>query len=295
MRLVSFEDRGVDRLGVVGGERVVPADDLLPDGPATIGDLFARGPAEIARLDRAAAEKLEWIRGAGAPLGELELLAPVPRPGKVVAIGLNYHAHAAEQGVEPPREPLIFAKFSTSVVGPGAEIRWDPRLTDQVDYEAELAVVMGRRARRVSEPEALSHVLGYTCGNDVSARNLQFGDKQWVRGKSLDTFCPLGPILVTADEIADPQALAVRCVVNGEVLQEGTTADMIFPVARLIEHASQAFTLEPGDVIMTGTPPGVGVFREPQRFLRDGDEVAVEIEGIGRLVNVCREETPGAA
>ena len=291
MRLVSFADRGLERLGVVGGERVVRAGDLLPDGPATIGDLLARGPAEIDRLGQAAAEKFERISGAGAPLGELELLAPVPRPGKIVAIGLNYHAHAAEQGVEPPTEPLIFAKFSSSVVGPGAEIRWDRRLTDQVDYEAELAVVIGRRARRVSEPEALSHILGYTCGNDVSARNLQFGDKQWVRGKSLDTFCPLGPVLVTADEIADPQALAVRCIVNGEVLQEGTTADMIFPVARLIEHASQAFSLEAGDVIMTGTPPGVGVFRVPQRFLRDGDEVVVEIAGIGRLANVCREES----
>ncbi len=291
MRLVSFADRSVERLGVVGGQRVVPADDLLPGGPPTIGDLVARGPAEIARLREAAAQRAKEIDRTGRTLGELELLAPVPRPGKVVGIGLNYHAHAAEQGVDPPGEPLIFAKFSTSVVGHGAEIRWDRRLTDQVDYEAELAVVIGRRARRVPQSEALACVLGYTCGNDVSARNLQFGDKQWVRGKSLDTFCPLGPVLVTADETPDPQALTVRCLVNGEVLQEGTTADMIFPVARLVEHASQAFTLEPGDVIMTGTPPGVGVFRDPQRFLRDGDEVAVEIEGIGRLVNVCHEES----
>ncbi len=294
MRLVSFrDDQGSERLAVVQDGRAVAADGLYDGAPATIDELLGleTAPAsELERLAGAAARQAEVLSLEGRRLEELELLSPVPRPRKVVAIGLNYHAHATEQGVDPPKEPLIFAKFPTSVVGPGAEIRWDRALTDQVVYEAELAVVIGRRARRVSEPDALSYVLGYTCGNDVSARNLQFGDKQWVRGKSLDTFCPLGPVLVTGDEIGDPQALAVRCLVNGEVLQEGTTADMIFPVARLIEHASRAFTLEPGDVIMTGTPPGVGVFRDPQRFLRDGDEVAVEIEGIGRLVNVCREE-----
>jgi 2-keto-4-pentenoate hydratase/2-oxohepta-3-ene-1,7-dioic acid hydratase in catechol pathway len=215
---------------------------------------------------------------------------PVQKPGKIVAIGLNYYAHAAETGAQPPNEPLIFAKFPSSMIANGEPIRWDPRLTSQVDYEAELAVVIGRRARRVSESDALSYVLGYTCGNDVTARDLQSADRQWVRGKSLDTFCPLGPEIVGADEIPDPQALTLRCLVNGEVLQEGTTADMIFPVARLIAHASAAFTLEPNDVIMTGTPPGVGVSRTPQRFLKDGDEVIVEIDGIGRLVNRCEEE-----
>jgi 2-keto-4-pentenoate hydratase/2-oxohepta-3-ene-1,7-dioic acid hydratase in catechol pathway len=298
MRLVSFRDeRGSELLGVVEGGRAVAVSRLYEGAPATIHGLLAlesAGASQLERLAQAAAGQARMIRNEGRRLEELELLSPVPRPGKIVAIGLNYHAHAAEQGVDPPEEPLIFAKFPTSVVGPGAEIRWDRALTDQVDYEAELAVVIGLPARRVAETEALSHVLGYTCGNDVSARNLQFGDKQWVRGKSLDTFCPLGPVLVTGDEIGDPQALTVRCLVNGEVLQEGTTADMIFPVARLIEHASQAFTLEPGDVIMTGTPPGVGVFREPQRFLRDDDEVVVEIEGIGLLANVCREESRAA-
>jgi 2-keto-4-pentenoate hydratase/2-oxohepta-3-ene-1,7-dioic acid hydratase in catechol pathway len=215
---------------------------------------------------------------------------PVPKPGKIVAIGLNYYAHAAEQGTDPPKQPLIFAKFPTSVIGDGEPIRWDPRLTSQVDYEAELAVVIGTRARRVDESAALEYVQGYTCGNDVSARDLQFDDRQWVRGKSLDTFCPLGPEVVTTDEIPDPQRLRLRTIVNGEVLQDGTTADMIFPVAKLVAFASAAFTLEPGDVIMTGTPPGVGVHRKPQRFLKDGDEVAIEIDGIGRLVNRCVEE-----
>jgi 2-keto-4-pentenoate hydratase/2-oxohepta-3-ene-1,7-dioic acid hydratase in catechol pathway len=224
----------------------------------------------------------------------LTILAPVPRPGKVVAIGQNYKAHAIEQDIEPPKAPLIFAKFPTSVIGHGAAIAWDPALTSQVDYEGELAVVIGRRARNVTEAMALDHVLGYTCSNDVSARDLQFGDRQWVRGKSLDTFCPLGPWIVSSDEVPDPQALRLRTTVSGETLQDGHTRDMIFSVAQIIAYASTAFTLEPGDVILTGTPSGVGVFRDPKRFLHDGDVVEVEIEHIGVLRNPCREAIAGA-
>jgi 2-keto-4-pentenoate hydratase/2-oxohepta-3-ene-1,7-dioic acid hydratase in catechol pathway len=272
---------------VVRDGRVTPATEL--GGPATMHDLLSNPSRALDALRRASS-----AGGAtGMVLDEVELLAPVPRPGKVVAIGLNYRAHAEEQGTEPPKEPLIFAKFATSVVGHGAEVRWDPELTRQVDYEAELAVVIGRTARRVRESDALDYVLGYTCGNDVTARDLQYGDRQWVRGKSLDTFCPLGPVLVTGDEIADPQSLPLRAVVNGETLQSSTTADMIFPVAALVAYCSRAFTLEPGDMIMTGTPPGVGVYRTPQRFLGDGDEVAIEIDGIGRLVNTCRTDAGG--
>src|SRR5207249_7322258 len=182
------------------------------------------------------------------------LLAPLPRPGKVVAIGRNYQDHAAEEGLEPPPAPLMFAKFASSVVGPGADVRWDPSLTSQVDYEAELAVIVGRRARRVAAGDALEYVFGYTCLNDVSARDLQFGDGQWTRGKSLDTFCPVGPVLVTADEIPHPDDLALSCTVNGETLQSARTSEMFSGVARIISHCSQAFTLEPGDVIATGTP-----------------------------------------
>jgi 2-keto-4-pentenoate hydratase/2-oxohepta-3-ene-1,7-dioic acid hydratase in catechol pathway len=290
MRLVSYRTGAGDRLGLLEGDQIIPTADLAPRSPGSMAEFLAGGPDALARLHEAIAQAPEL---AGRSLGSVELLAPVPHPPKVIGIGLNYHAHATEQGIEPPTEPLIFAKFPTTVIGPGQDIRWDRALTDQVDYEAELAVVIGRRARRVPESDALSYVLGYTCGNDVSARDLQFGDKQWVRGKSLDTFCPLGPDLITTDEIPDPQALTLRCLVNGEVLQEGSTSDMIFSVAQVIAFASRAFTLEPGDVIMTGTPPGVGVFRDPQRFLRDGDEVVVEIEGIGRLVNVCRVERRG--
>jgi 2-keto-4-pentenoate hydratase/2-oxohepta-3-ene-1,7-dioic acid hydratase in catechol pathway len=220
----------------------------------------------------------------------VKLLAPVGRPGKVVAIGRNYREHADEEGVDAPTAPLVFAKWPSSIVGPDAEIRWDPELTAQVDYEAELAVVIGRTARGVSVEDALDHVLGYTCLDDVSARDLQFGDGQWTRGKSLDTFCPMGPALVTADEVPDPQALAIECRVNGTVLQRSTTAAMYFGVAQIISHCSMAFTLEPGDVIATGTPGGVGIFRDPPILLGDGDVVEVEIERIGTLRNTCRHE-----
>jgi 2-keto-4-pentenoate hydratase/2-oxohepta-3-ene-1,7-dioic acid hydratase in catechol pathway len=253
-----------------------------------MAELLAAGPAGIAALRDAAADAR--IATTGRPIAEADLLAPVPRPGKVVAIGRNYREHAEEEGVEPPPEPLIFSKWSSSVVGHGAEIRWDPGLTGQVDYEAELAVVIGRSARRVAVEHALEYVLGYTCLNDVSARDLQFGDGQWTRGKSLDTFCPTGPVLVTPDELGDPGDLAISCAVDGEIVQEARTSQMYFSVAEIVSHCSMAFTLEPGDVVATGTPSGVGVFRKPPRFLGDGNRVSVTIEGIGVLENSCRFE-----
>ncbi len=295
MRLISVADNGEERVGVVVGERATPAVAIMNSGPKTMADLLAGGSELLESLRVAAAQHSEEIGRSGAPLEALTILAPVPRPGKIVAIGLNYHAHAIEQNVEPPKAPLIFAKFPTSVIGTGAAITWDAALTSQVDYEAELAVIIGRRAREVAEASALEYVLGYTCGNDVTARDLQYGDRQWVRGKSLDTFCPLGPWMVTRDEIPDPQALRIGATVSGEVLQDGHTRDMIFSVAQIIAHASRAFTLEPGDVIMTGTPSGVGVWREPKRFLRDGEVVEVEIEGIGVLRNPCHTARPSGS
>ncbi len=216
------------------------------------------------------------------------LLPPVTHPSKIIAVGRNYHEHAAEEGKTAPADPIVFTKFPNALVGDGAAIVWRAADTDQVDYEAELAVVIGRTARDVPVERALEHVLGYTCLNDVSARDLQFGDGQWVRGKSLDTFCPLGPWLVTADEMPDPSALRLRCLVNDEVLQEAMTSEMVHGVPELIAFCSRFMTLEPGDIIATGTPAGVGVFRQPPRFLRDGDVVVVEIDGVGRLTNPCR-------
>jgi 2-keto-4-pentenoate hydratase/2-oxohepta-3-ene-1,7-dioic acid hydratase in catechol pathway len=289
VRLISYRaEGGRDRLGVATLERWLPAETLLRTAPTTMGELLAGDPGGLAGLAFAAASEASRIDREGSRLETTELLGPVPRPGKIVAIGRNYREHIEEEGADRPTAPLIFAKWPSSVIGHGAEIRWDPELATQVDYEAELAVVIGRSARRVAESEALDYVLGYTCLNDVSARDIQFGDGQWVRGKSLDTFCPTGPALVTTDEIPDPQRLAISCRVGGAIVQQASTAQMYFSVAAIVSYCSQSFRLEPGDVIATGTPGGVGIFRDPPALLGDGDEVVVEIEGIGRLVNVCR-------
>lgn len=228
--------------------------------------------------------------GDARPLGSLKLLSPVSSPSKIIAIGLNYADHARESGLEPPKAPVSFVKLPSAIVGPGEAIRYAKDDTAEVDYEAELAVVIGRRARKVSEADALGYVFGYTNCNDVSARDAQFADGQWVRAKSFDTFCPLGPWIVTADEIPDPQALRIACRVNGETLQDSTTAEMIFSVAQIISYLSRFITLEPGDVIATGTPFGVGFARTPPVFLLNGDVVEVEIEGIGVLTNPVTAE-----
>ena len=287
MRLISYRAAGGgEQLGVAEGDRALAATALMQGGPATIDALLRDMDRWLDALRLAA--RPGRIAGEGFALADVGLLAPVPRPGKIIAIGRNYADHVTEDGAVPPPTPLIFAKFPSSVVGPGADIRWDRAMTSQVDYEAELAVVIGRRARDVRDQDALDVVLGYTCLNDVSARDLQFADVQWVRGKSLDTFCPLGPVLVTGDELGDPDDLDIACLVNGEVLQHDRTSSMFYSVRQIISHCSRAFTLEPGDVIATGTPGGVGIFRDPPRLLGDGDVVTVAIEGVGELVNTCR-------
>ncbi len=211
------------------------------------------------------------------------------RPGKIVAVGLNYVDHVQETGMEAPSRPLLFAKFPSSVIGPADEIVVDRRVTERVDWEVELGVVIGRSMRDVAVADALDHVFGYTVGNDVSARDVQFSDGQWVRGKSLDTFCPIGPSVVTADAIPDPQALRLRTTVNGEVVQDSSTEKMIFSVAEILAFCSQSFTLDPGDLVLTGTPWGCGEFMTPKRSLAGGDVVEVSVEGVGRLRNPVRE------
>lgn len=208
------------------------------------------------------------------------------RPGKIVAVGLNYRGHADEQGAKAPERPLLFAKWATALVGPGEPIVL-PAISSSIDYEAELGVVIGERVKGVRAEDALAAVGAYVCANDVTARDLQRADRQFTRSKSLDTFCPVGEP-VPASAVPDPQALRIRCLVNGELRQDATTADMIFSVAELIAYVSEAITLEPGDLLLTGTPPGVGVFRDPPVFLADGDEVVVEIDGVGRLVSPVR-------
>jgi 2-keto-4-pentenoate hydratase/2-oxohepta-3-ene-1,7-dioic acid hydratase in catechol pathway len=214
-------------------------------------------------------------------------MLPITRPEKIICVGLNYSDHAKETNQEPPEHPLLFAKWSNTLIGPGEAIVI-PEITRRVDYEGELGVVIGSHVTRVSRDDAMSVIAGYVCVNDVSARDLQHADKQWVRGKSLDTFCPVGPTLVPASDIPDPGNLRVRTIVNGDVLQDGTTANMIFGIAELIAFISQAITLEPGDLIATGTPAGVGMARDPKVWLKDGDTVTVEIEGIGSLTNPVR-------
>lgn len=300
MRLLTFLGEAGPCLGALTavGEGVVDlaaAQQARTGRPATIGTLRAlieAGPTAWARLaaDLAAADGTPFTR----PLAGLRLMAPV-QPSKIMAIGLNYLDHVLEGGRKPPERPVLFAKYPTAVIGPGDAICWEPALSNQIDWEAELAVVIGRTARRVRAEDAYDYIFGYTAANDVTARDIQQGDGQWVRGKSLDTFCPLGPWVVTADEIPDPHTLPIRCIVNGEVMQSSNTDQLIFRIPALIEFLSRAFTLLPGDVILTGTPPGVGQYRTPPRYLRDGDVVTVAIDGIGALTNPCATAGPAQA
>jgi len=224
------------------------------------------------------------------PLSEARLHAPIPNPEKIVAIGLNYVDHAEETGAPIPEKPVVFTKYPNTIVGPGEAIRIPP-ITEQVDYEAELAVVIGKTARNVSESEALDHVFGYANANDVSSRDLQFSEGgQWTRSKSIDTFMPFGPFIATTDEVPDPQNLSIRAVLNGETVQDGMTARMIFSVAEIVAFLSTGMTLVPGDVIITGTPPGVGMARDPQLWMKPGDEVTIEIENLGTLTNPVEAE-----
>ena len=219
-------------------------------------------------------------------LDDVQILAPVANPSKVLGIGLNYRDHAREIGAELPASPIVFAKSPSSVVGPGVPIAWAATASDQVDYEAELAVIIGREAAgELADP--LSHIFGYTCCNDVSARDAQAADGQWVRGKSFDSFCPLGPWIVTADEVPDPQRLELGCDVNGRRLQSGSTSEMVFGVAEIVAYLARFMRLFPGDVITTGTPAGVGLSQSPPRFLRFGDTVTTWVTGIGELSNAC--------
>jgi len=219
------------------------------------------------------------------PVSELTLLSPVRHPSKIVCVGLNYRDHAAESGADLPERPLLFAKFSNAIVGPEEPIRFRSEDQVEVDYEGELAVIVGTRASHVDQDKALEHVLGYTVANDVSGRRAQFTDGQWLRGKSHDSFCPLGPILVTTDEVADVQDLQLTTRINGTVVQQASTADMVFSVAQVLSYASRFFTFEPGDILLTGTPPGVGFARQPPIFLSDTDTVEVTVEGVGTLRN----------
>src|SRR5581483_6743409 len=274
MKLAQFRTRTSDspRLGLLRNDVIVDVTDIAP----TTLDVIRGGSSVLKRLGDVTAK-------TAYALDAVEYL-PAVNPAKILAIGLNYLDHAKEQGTELPKEPMLFAKFPTSLNAHNRNIVL-PITSQKVDYEAELAVVIGRRAKRVKVEEALDYVFGYAPLNDVSARDLQFSDKQFVRGKSQDTFCPVGPFVTTADEVGDPHTLKIECRVNGTTLQSSNTNQLIFNVPHLISFLSQGITLEPGDVISTGTPSGVGVFRNPPIFLKPGDVVEVEIEKLGVLQN----------
>jgi 2-keto-4-pentenoate hydratase/2-oxohepta-3-ene-1,7-dioic acid hydratase in catechol pathway len=265
-------------LGAATGGRLGPPLEGLLSAPEAMDTLR--------ELDERAREEEDLLQRCGRPLENVGLMAPVPRPGKVLCLGLNYRDHAAESGADVPEEPVVFSKASSSVIGTGEPIRI-PEASNKIDYEVELAFVIGRTGRQVSAPRAMDYVGGYTVLNDVSARDYQMekGGSQWTLAKSFDTFCPLGPWLVTPDEVGDPEDLRIECRVSGDLMQSSSTDQMIFGVAEVIEYLSRVLTLEPGDVVATGTPPGVGFVRTPPRFLRDGDVVECSVERIGTLTN----------
>ncbi len=276
MKLVIFDAGAGARAGVLNGGGVVDLARAAPQLPADMKALIAGWDGAKAAVEAAAAGAVHHA------LEAVTLLAPVPRPGKVMAIGLNYADHVKETGREPPAQQVWFSKLPTAVNAPYADIEI-PAATQFVDYEAELVAVIGRGGRNIAAADAYHHIFGYCCGNDVTARDWQRGSPQWILGKSFDTHAPTGPWITTADAVASPPALGIRTLVNGEVRQESNTRHMVFSLAEQIAHISQAMTLEPGDLIFTGTPSGVGYAMEPRRPLKDGDVVRVEIDGLGAL------------
>jgi 2-keto-4-pentenoate hydratase/2-oxohepta-3-ene-1,7-dioic acid hydratase in catechol pathway len=282
LRLVSYGERGKERAGLLVEDNIYDIEGIDPSLPATV-----RGLLEAGALDRLAAAARDLKPGGrvkGLPAGDARLGAPVPDASKVICLGLNYADHAREQKREPPERPLLFSKAPSVLCGPNDDIVL-PEQDDRVDCEAELAVVIGKSAKNVSRERALEVVAGYMAFNDVSARTIQRGDKQWFRGKSFDTFGPCGPALVTRDEVPDPGALAIASYINDSCLQKSETSELIFDIPYVVSYISLTMTLVPGDIISTGTPAGVGVFRDPPIFLKSGDTVTVEIEKIGGLRN----------
>lgn len=283
MKLITYDTHGTATPGLVKDGHVL---DLSGHLVHSILDLI-QSPDAMDHVRRAA----DAFPGHGPEVAALKLLPPLPRVGKILCIGQNYADHCREQNQPLPERPILFAKFPTCLIAYGDDIV-RPEDVTKLDYEAELVVVIGKRASKVSKADALDHVAGYMVGNDVTAREVQKRDGQWVRGKSFDTFAPTGPYLVTRDEVPDPGNLSIRCRVNGELRQHSNTSNLVFDVPTLIENLSAGITLEPGDLIFTGTPGGVGVFRDPPVFLQPGDVVECEIEGLGTLLNRVIE-SPG--
>jgi 2-keto-4-pentenoate hydratase/2-oxohepta-3-ene-1,7-dioic acid hydratase in catechol pathway len=282
MRLATIRTAAGPRAAVQVGEQFVEVQAAAPGLPGSVREILAGGPDLLHAVERA-------VRRAGVlrlSAREVKLLPPIPDPPKIVCLGLNYRDHAAESGSPIPKEPILFSKYTTALIGDGESIVLPP-VSQEVDFEAELVIVVGQRGRNIQAAEAMSYVGGYTIGHDVSARDWQLkkDGKQWMVGKTFDTFAPVGPVLVTPDEVPDPHQLAIRLRLNGETMQDSNTRQMIFSVSETLAYLSQVFTLEPGDLVFTGTPPGVGFARKPPVFLKPGDVVEIEIEKLGVLRN----------
>lgn len=293
MKLLTFTRNHQFQLGVKIESGIIDITAakaaLAPDNaqiPANLADLLAGGPAALKSLAGLVEKAAGQTQGANWLLDEagLQFGPCVPNPGKIICVGLNYRRHAEETGAAIPSTPVLFSKFNSALAAPGEPVPL-PDSAEKYDYEVELAVVMGQKAKHVSEADALNYVLGYSTANDVSARDLQLLTGQWLLGKTLDKFLPLGPYLVTAEEVGDPQKLNLQTWVNGELRQNSNTSDMIFTVAQIVSYISRYITLEPGDVIITGTPEGVILGMKEKQWLKPGDEVTVEVEKLGRLTN----------
>ena len=281
MRLATIQTAAGPRAAVLHGGDYVDLHATNPALPASVRGLLEAGADAL----RAAALAAGAAKAVTYPADQARLLAPVPDPRKIVCLGLNYRDHAAESGAHVPKDPVLFSKYATALIGPGQAIVLPP-VSKEVDYEAELVIVVGKRGRNLRPQEAAGYVAGYTVGHDVSARDWQFKEgKQWMAGKTFDTFAPTGPHLVTADDVPDPHRLPIRLRLNGQVMQDSNTEQMIFRVGEVLAYLSQVFTLEPGDLVFTGTPSGVGFVRKPPVFLKGGDVVEVEIGGLGVLRN----------
>jgi 2-keto-4-pentenoate hydratase/2-oxohepta-3-ene-1,7-dioic acid hydratase in catechol pathway len=276
----SAGSRAENRLGILTDKGIRDLTDAL--GVHDVGELLARGVPSAELSDHA---------GPPVDVADVVVRAPVARPGKIVCVGLNYHDHCREQSIDPPEYPMLFSKFANAIADPRSPVM-RPRATEKLDLECELAVVIGRRVSRVSRDDAREAIFGYTILNDVTMRDLQREDRQWLRAKGSDGFAPTGPVVVTVDEMADPQTLRMRSSVNGEIWQDSTTAEMIFDVPTLVAFASRTITLEPGDLIATGTPAGVGHYQRPPRYLVGGDAMRCEIDGIGAIENAVVDEEP---
>ena len=285
MKLLSLQDH---RLAVKTERGVLSTANAPEEVPKSVAALLRGGGEARERLESFAASSTEFMDE-----NTLTLAPCVPDPGKIVCVGLNYRRHAAEAGLSVPETPILFSKYANSLAAHGDEVVI-PAVTEQADYEAELVIVIGRRAKEVSEEEALEHVFGYCNGNDLSARDLQKLTGQWMLGKTLDGFLPLGPYLVTADEVGDPNSLQIRGWLNGELRQDSNTRDMVFSAEEIVSYVSHYMTLEPGDIILTGTPEGVIFGDDPAKWLRAGDEVTIEVEGLGRLTNVMTNPATSA-